>query len=55
MPHEEHPRDMPLVKCPTEVDQVEACAMKVPPYWPANPQIWFVQVQAQFAVTGITA
>ena len=45
MPHEEHPRDMPLEERPAETGQVEAYGMKIPPYWPADPQIWFIQVE----------
>ena len=45
---------MPLEERPVEAGRVEAYAMQIPPYWPANPQIWFMQVEAQFAVRGIT-
>ena len=55
MPHEEHLRHMPLEECPAEAGWVEAYAMKIPPYWPADPQFWFVYVEVQFAARGITA
>lgn len=36
----------------TEVNKV---SVKVPPFWPERPEIWFAQIEAQFCVSGITS
>ncbi|GFX89741.1 retrovirus-related Pol polyprotein from transposon 297 [Trichonephila clavipes] len=29
-------------------------SVKVPPFWRANPEIWFSQMESQFVLAGIT-
>lgn len=35
--------------------QVNRVTIKPPPFWKAEPQLWFVQLEAQFQISGITA
>jgi len=38
-----------------EFSKCGAVAIKIPPFWLADPQLWFVQIEAQFAARGITS
>ncbi|XP_064470083.1 uncharacterized protein LOC135384829 [Ornithodoros turicata] len=38
----------------SSTSNVSRASVRLPPFWPANPTIWFVQVECQFQLAGIT-
>ena len=41
----------PVAAVPT----IAAVSVKLPPFWPQDPKVWFAQVEAQFATRGVMA
>jgi len=37
-----------------EEPQVAKIAIRIPPFWPEEPELWFVQLEGQFTLCGIT-
>lgn len=35
--------------------QVHKVSVRIPPFWPEEPEIWFAQLEGQFVISGITS
>ncbi len=40
---------------PSSLDLLNSVSVKVPAFWPDSAEAWFVQVEAQFALKGVTS
>ncbi|XP_023336000.1 uncharacterized protein LOC111707176 [Eurytemora carolleeae] len=52
------PKDSDTVQAqaePSSLDLLNSVSVKVPAFWPDSAEAWFVQVEAQFALKGVTA
>ena len=44
-----------ISQLPTTFPSVNRVAVRLPPFWPEDPEMWFVQIEQQFALSDITS
>ena len=50
-----HPAGETLASTPETAPTVATASIKLPPFWPSDPEIWFAQVEATFTTRRITS
>ena len=49
------PLSVPPLPAINTSSEVSAFSIKIPPFWPGDPELWFAQVEAQFRTRGIVS
>ena len=47
--------NVPVRAEPSSLDLLNTVSVKVPAFWPESAEAWFIQVEAQFALKGVTS
>ncbi|XP_015440032.1 PREDICTED: uncharacterized protein LOC107194838 [Dufourea novaeangliae] len=45
----------PVSEVPCAIPEINRVSIRIPPFWPEQPAVWFDQIEAQFAINGVTA
>lgn len=53
--HEEEAPPTAHHATPAAPPALSTVSLKLPPFWPSDPEVWFIQVEAQFSTKGITS